>query len=91
MPAEAELTEALRTATTVVDANVLLNLYRYNEATRDDLLDVRGWSRRTSSQRIDQDRAALLDLVCDLAPGEWELSHRHEPIAGARCCGQHAG
>ena len=40
VPTEAELTEALRTATAVVDANVLLNLYRYNEATRDDLLDV---------------------------------------------------
>jgi len=40
VPAEAELTEALRTATAVVDANLLLNLYRYNEATRDDLLDV---------------------------------------------------
>ncbi|MGH3985617.1 MAG: PIN-like domain-containing protein [Pseudonocardiaceae bacterium] len=40
VPTEAELTNALRTATIVVDANVLLDLYRYNEATRDDLLGV---------------------------------------------------
>lgn len=40
IPTEAELTTALRTATIVVDANVLLNLYYYNEATRDDLLGV---------------------------------------------------
>jgi len=40
VPTDAELTGALRTATVVVDANVLLNLYRYNETTRDDLLGV---------------------------------------------------
>lgn len=40
IPSEDELAEALRSATVVVDANVLLSLYRYNEATRDDLLDV---------------------------------------------------
>ncbi|WP_367127087.1 PIN-like domain-containing protein [Saccharothrix sp. HUAS TT1] len=37
---ERELDDALRTALVVVDANVLLNLYRYNEATRDDLLGL---------------------------------------------------
>ncbi len=40
VPTDADLTGSLRTATVVVDANVLLNLYRYNEATRDDLLGV---------------------------------------------------
>ncbi len=40
VPGEAELDGALQSATVVVDANVLLNLYRYNEATRDDLLGV---------------------------------------------------
>lgn len=40
VPSEAELDGALQSATVVVDANVLLNLYRYNEATRDDLLGV---------------------------------------------------
>lgn len=40
IPTDAELDEALRTATVVVDANVLLSLYRYNETTRDDLLNV---------------------------------------------------
>ncbi|MFI9008349.1 PIN-like domain-containing protein [Actinosynnema sp. NPDC053489] len=39
-PAEDELAEALRTALVVVDANVLLNLYRYNGSTRDDLLGL---------------------------------------------------
>ncbi|MCC8243613.1 PIN-like domain-containing protein [Saccharothrix luteola] len=39
-PSEEELAEALRSALVVVDANVLLNLYRYNEATRDDLLGL---------------------------------------------------
>jgi len=40
LPADSELEAALRTALVVVDANVLLNLYRYNESTRDDLLGV---------------------------------------------------
>lgn len=40
VPSEAELDGALQSATVVVDANVLLNLYRYNGATRDDLLGV---------------------------------------------------
>ena len=40
LPAESELDAALRSALVVVDANVLLNLYRYNELTRDDLLGV---------------------------------------------------
>ncbi|XVS67188.1 PIN-like domain-containing protein [Actinosynnema sp. CA-299493] len=39
-PSEEELAEALRSALVVVDANVLLNLYRYNESTRDDLLGL---------------------------------------------------
>lgn len=39
-PSEDELAEALRSALVVVDANVLLNLYRYNESTRDDLLGL---------------------------------------------------
>jgi hypothetical protein len=37
---EAEYGDALQSALVVVDANVLLDLYRYNESTRDDLLDV---------------------------------------------------
>ena len=40
LPVESELETALRFALVVVDANVLLNLYRYNESTRDDLLGV---------------------------------------------------
>ena len=40
LPADSELETALRSALVVVDANVLLNLYRYNESTRDDLLRV---------------------------------------------------
>lgn len=40
LPSERELDEALRSALVVVDANVLLNLYRYNESTRDDLLSL---------------------------------------------------
>ncbi|MEV1115776.1 PIN-like domain-containing protein [Actinosynnema sp. NPDC049800] len=39
-PSEDELADALRSALVVVDANVLLNLYRYNESTRDDLLGL---------------------------------------------------
>ncbi|QQQ78943.1 hypothetical protein IOD16_11255 [Saccharothrix sp. 6-C] len=39
-PAEDEVAEALRSALVVVDANVLLNLYRYTESTRDDLLGL---------------------------------------------------
>jgi hypothetical protein len=35
-----ELADALRSALVVVDANVLLNIYRYNESTRDDLISV---------------------------------------------------
>jgi hypothetical protein len=40
IPTDEELDEALRTAMVVVDANVLLSLYRYNETTRDDLLEL---------------------------------------------------
>jgi hypothetical protein len=40
LPTESELEAALQSALVVVDANVLLNLYRYNESTRDDLLGV---------------------------------------------------
>ncbi|ACU37654.1 PIN-like domain-containing protein [Actinosynnema mirum] len=40
LPSEEELESALKTALVVVDANVLLNLYRYNSSTRDDLLGV---------------------------------------------------
>lgn len=40
LPTDSELDSALRSALVVVDANVLLNLYRYNESTRDDLLGV---------------------------------------------------
>ncbi|MFJ6677086.1 PIN-like domain-containing protein [Actinosynnema sp. NPDC091369] len=39
-PSEEEQADALRSALVVVDANVLLNLYRYTEATRDDLLGL---------------------------------------------------
>jgi hypothetical protein len=40
LPPDHELNQALQAALVVVDANVLLNLYRYNESTRDDLLEV---------------------------------------------------
>lgn len=40
VPPDQELDEALRSALVAVDANVLLNLYRYNESTRDDLLGI---------------------------------------------------
>lgn len=40
LPSDEDLEAALRSALVVVDANVLLNLYRYNESTRDDLLVV---------------------------------------------------
>ena len=40
LPPDHELDQALRLALVVIDANVLLNLYRYNESTRDDLLGV---------------------------------------------------
>ena len=40
LPSDDELNEALRSALVVVDTNVLLNLYRYNESTRNDLLQV---------------------------------------------------
>jgi hypothetical protein len=40
LPTDSELDSALRSALVVVDANVLLNLYRYNESTRDDLLEL---------------------------------------------------
>ncbi len=39
LPSDDELNEALRSALVVVDTNVLLNLYRYNESTRNDLLE----------------------------------------------------
>ncbi|MEV8438039.1 PIN-like domain-containing protein [Actinosynnema sp. NPDC051121] len=39
-PSEDESADALRSALVVVDANVLLNLYRYNDSTRDDLLGL---------------------------------------------------
>lgn len=38
--AEGELDEALRSALIVIDANVLLSLYRYNESARHDLINV---------------------------------------------------
>jgi PIN like domain len=38
LPPDDELNEARRVTLVVIDANVLLNLYRYNESTRDDLL-----------------------------------------------------
>jgi hypothetical protein len=40
VPDEDAVDNALQTATVVLDANVLLSLYRYNAATRDDLLDI---------------------------------------------------
>jgi PIN like domain len=40
LPLDNELDAALQAALVVIDANVLLNLYRYNESTRDDLLEV---------------------------------------------------
>lgn len=40
LPADEDLDRALQSALIVLDANVLLNLYRYNESTRDDLLQV---------------------------------------------------
>lgn len=40
LPSDGELDAALQAALVVVDANVLLNLYRYNGSTRDDLLGI---------------------------------------------------
>jgi len=40
LPSDGELDAALQSALVVIDANVLLNLYRYNESTRDDLLGI---------------------------------------------------
>lgn len=40
LPPDDEIDSALQSALVVVDANVLLNLYRYNESTRDDLLGI---------------------------------------------------
>jgi PIN domain-containing protein len=40
LPSEIDLNDALRTALVVIDANVLLNLYRYAEATFEDLVGV---------------------------------------------------
>ena len=37
LPTDDELNEALRSALVVVDTNVLLNLYRYNESTRETI------------------------------------------------------
>ncbi|GAA1274056.1 hypothetical protein GCM10009609_41480 [Pseudonocardia aurantiaca] len=42
VPSDAQLDDALRSALVVLDTNVLLNLYRYNDSTRDDLLGVAG-------------------------------------------------
>ncbi len=42
LPSPEELDDALRRALVVIDANVLLNLYRYAEPTRADLLTVLG-------------------------------------------------
>jgi hypothetical protein len=39
-PSAQQQRDALRTALVVVDANVLLNLYRYTATTRDDLFAV---------------------------------------------------
>jgi hypothetical protein len=40
LPTEEELNYALHSALVVLDTNVLLNLYRYNELTRNDLLEI---------------------------------------------------
>lgn len=40
LPVDAEIDRALKSALVAVDANVLLNLYRYNEDTTKDLLGV---------------------------------------------------
>lgn len=40
LPTEDELNSALQSALVVLDTNVLLNLYRYNRSTRNDLLEV---------------------------------------------------
>lgn len=40
LPTEDELNSALQSALVILDTNVLLNLYRYNESTRNDLLGV---------------------------------------------------
>src|SRR5689334_9495786 len=40
LPSAGNLDTALLSALVVVDANILLNLYRYNASTRDDLLGV---------------------------------------------------
>ena len=47
LPSDSEKDSALQNALVVLDANVLLNLYRYNHSTRDDLFDVlRGFGDR---------------------------------------------
>ena len=40
LSADPELDEALQSAEVVIGTNLLLNLYRYNESTRDNLLAV---------------------------------------------------
>jgi hypothetical protein len=47
LPSDREKDSALHNALVVLDANVLLNLYRYNDSTRDDLFEVlRGFGDR---------------------------------------------
>lgn len=58
LPSDEELNKALRSALVVVDTNVLLNLYRYNESTRNDLLQV----LRQLSDRLWVPHQALLEF-----------------------------
>lgn len=56
VPTVAELINALRTATIVADANVLLNLYRYNEARRSR---TRQPTREVASSRVRWNQASV--------------------------------
>lgn len=70
---------AWKTGTLTVDANVLLDLYRYNKATREALLDAlesfkgRLWiSFQTSNEFVKNRRKVILD-----AESEFEKSEKH--------------
>jgi hypothetical protein len=51
IPSDADIDYALTSALIAVDANVLLNLYRYNARTTDDLLAI---FERLGTPRVSQ-------------------------------------
>lgn len=70
IPAGEELDDALRTATVVVDANVLLSLYRYNETTlrefwrnRLDVMSSRGAGRDQILAALAKQQRAAVDAI----------------------------